>query len=148
MGFISWLGNRAVSTSGRSSITVEASDPVYLDREIMKMERKGYVRAGNPYTATTHYGKITFYQSMVLTQEAAEQATPTTATPKTTAPRKPINKKKLAIVISVLVLGFLLFIGITAISSHIRFMQWQEEMNLEDQELRTRSTELRNRYTR
>ena len=147
MGFISWLGNRAVSTSGRSSITVEASDPVYLDREIMKMERKGYVRAGNPYTATTHYGKTTFYQSMVLTKEAMEQTTPVAA-PKTSAPRKPINKKKIAIVISVLVLGFLLFIGITAISSHIRFMQWQEEMNLEDQELRTRSTELRNRYTR
>ncbi len=68
MGFTNWLLNRASSTSGRSNITVRATDPVWLDSEVAKMERKGYVRAGNPYTVT-RYGKTEFYQSMVLNIE-------------------------------------------------------------------------------
>ena len=71
MGFSNWILNRANSTSGNSSITVQATSPAFLDGEIRKMERKGYVRVGNPYTAV-QYGKTTFYQSMAL---GAQQVT-------------------------------------------------------------------------
>ena len=71
MGFTNWLLNRANSTSGNSSITVQAASPAFLDGEIRKMERKGYVRVGNPYTAF-QYGKTTFYQAMAFSQESAE----------------------------------------------------------------------------
>lgn len=71
MGFSNWMLNRANSTSGNSSITVQATSPAFLDGEIRKMERKGYVRVGNPYTAV-QYGKTTFYQSMNL---GAQQVT-------------------------------------------------------------------------
>ena len=71
MGFSNWMLNRANSTSGNSSITVQATSPAFLDGEIRKMERKGYVRVGNPYTAV-QYGKTTFYQSMAL---GAQQVT-------------------------------------------------------------------------
>ena len=75
MGFSNWMLNRANSISGNSSITVQATSPAFLDGEIRKMERKGYVRVGNPYTAV-QYGKTTFYQSMALgVQQAKEDAT-------------------------------------------------------------------------
>lgn len=75
MGFTNWLLNRANSTSGNSSITVQATSPAFLDGEVRKMERKGYVRVGNPYTAV-EYGRTTFYQSMALGQQQVVQATP------------------------------------------------------------------------
>lgn len=71
MGLMNWLLNRANSTSGNSAITVQASSPAFLDSEIMKMERKGYVRAGNPYSAV-EYGKTVFYQSMRLAQQPTQ----------------------------------------------------------------------------
>lgn len=72
MGFVNWGLNRANTTSGRSSITVRATDPVNLDREVAKAEQRGYVRAGNPYTAQEYNGTM-FYQTMVYSEEAVEQ---------------------------------------------------------------------------
>ncbi len=71
MGFSNWMLNRANTTSGHNSITVRATDPVMLDREIAKAERKGYVRIGNPYTAR-EYNQTVFYQSMTI---GAQQVT-------------------------------------------------------------------------
>jgi len=81
MGLTNWTLNRANTTSGRSSITVRGTDPVTLDREIAKAERKGYVRIGNPYTAR-EYNQTIFYQSMTLgVQQVATASGETVTTP-------------------------------------------------------------------
>lgn len=79
MGFSNWTLNRANTTSGRSSITVRGTDPVTLDREITKAERKGYVRIGNPYTAR-EYNQTIFYQSMTLGVQQVTTASGETVT--------------------------------------------------------------------
>ena len=84
MGFTNWMLNRANSTSGNSTITVQATAPAWLDSEIRKMERKGYVRVGNPYTAI-EYGKTTFYQSMTLSQQPSQAAPTNQLTPEAQA---------------------------------------------------------------
>lgn len=61
-----WLRNQT------GVITVRATDPVMLNNEITKYMNKGYACSGNPYTAV-EYGKTTFYQTMMFSEEAAEQ---------------------------------------------------------------------------
>lgn len=81
MGFSNWMLNRANTTSGHSTITVRGTDPVTLDREIAKAERKGYVRIGNPYTAR-EYNQTIFYQSMTLgVQQVTTTSGETVVTP-------------------------------------------------------------------
>lgn len=72
MGTTNWLLNR--SQSGARSITVRASDPMFLDNEVEKYEKKGYERVGQPYTAREGgvYGKTVYYQTMETTKQNAE----------------------------------------------------------------------------
>lgn len=137
MGFNNWLNNRAVSTSNRCSITVRASDPAWLDSEVAKMERKGYVRAGNPYTAT-QYGKMTFYQTMVLEQQPVQQES------KVKVEHKEVNKKKLLTVILVAVAVVVGFLGIVAIINHNNRARWMDDFESVEDEVRTLNEQIRN----
>lgn len=137
MGLSNWILNRA-NPSNRTAVTLRASDSVSLDNEIMKFERKGYVRAGSPYTAREGgvYGKLVFFQPMtlVVTDQSVQPSNPKPVEVKQESVQKK-SYKGLFIVLAVIVGLFMIMFIVAQINSLIMFREHKDFFREYDMEL-------------
>lgn len=135
MGLSNWIINRA-NPSSRTAVTLRASDSASLDNEIMKFERKGYVRAGSPYTVREGgvYGRLVFLQPMAKVATEQTQSEPTET--KKAEPAQKKSFKGLFIVLAVLAGLFLIMFIIAQINGRAMLKEHEDFIRDYEMELR------------
>ena len=76
MGLLNYLGNRTpTNPKYKGIITLQATDPFFLNKEIAKKIAQGYQMQGSTYTAQDNYrgAKPKFYATMVYVGFAEDE---------------------------------------------------------------------------